>query len=529
MKNYKKPKLPIGIESFEKIRRNPGEYVYVDKTEQIYNLVDRGSYYFLARPRRFGKSLLCSTLQALFEGKKELFNGLWMSQSDWDWQEHPVINLNFNQIARHTVEELEQGLKEALEMISRNYGVVFDSSKTLQTSLTLLVEQLSHKNSVVILVDEYDKAILDNIDNPDRAKDMRRVLQSLYSVIKSLNQYIEFVFITGITKFSKTSIFSGLNNLRDISLSHTSATLLGYTNDEIATYFGSNLKEIANEQGISSEQIYENLRTWYNGYRFFEHKEKVYNPFSVLSYLEEHKLNNFWFETGTPRFLLEHLKMHQYPVLELDNAQLNNDDMTAFELEDINPLTLLFQTGYLTIKDYEPLSRNYTLTIPNYEVRSSLYNHIIKWMTSLSKAKFNNTVVHLQQLLFKNDIPSFCHELYDFFTAVPYTIQIPQEKYYQSLFYIIAKLIGADIDVEVATNIGRIDALIETEKKIYILEFKINQSATKALRQIHDKKYFEKYLTTGKPVELVGLNFDLKTRNIDIKKAACNNVQAAIL
>jgi len=387
--------LPLGIQDFESLISN--NFLYIDKTQYIYNLARIKRYYFLARPRRFGKSLLCSTLQALFEGKKELFKGLWIEKSPWEWKEYPVITLNFGTLAHSTPEQIEVALKDRLALIAKKNNLQFDKTMLLFTSFRILLEELYKKAPVVIIIDEYDKPIIDHLDDLPAAHKVHKYLRSFYELIKNLDHYLRFVLLTGITKFSKTSIFSGLNNLFDITISEEASVLLGYTQEEVEKYISPYLQNIANQQNSTLPKIQAELKKWYNGYQFFENAPKVYNPYSVLEYLSTKKFSNYWFTTGTPSFLIKLFKKNNYPVYNLEKTILFDEDLVSFDLEYIDLNILLFQTGYLTIIDYDPDARCYTLSCPNYEVSQSLYHTLAQFMTRHAQTKLRPTLYLLKQ------------------------------------------------------------------------------------------------------------------------------------
>ena len=509
-------KLPIGIQTFEKIRENSGEYVYVDKTQEIYNLVSTGSVYFLSRPRRFGKSLLCSTLVSLFEGRKELFEGLWIETSDWQWKKHPVIHISFARIMRKTPDDLRIYLCKALVLIGKKYGNQLPESDAPGYLLQLLVEELAQQNRVVIIIDEYDKPILDHITNVSVARQMREILREFYEAIKDLDQYLSLVFITGVTKFSKTSIFSGMNNLDDVTFDEEAATLCGFTYDDLKDQFGPWIQRLADRVKLTSEQTIEQMQIWYNGYRFDKLGAafRVYNPFSLLHVLKKRDFANYWFETGTPTFLLTLIEEKNYPAIEMNNVRVAGSDMKTYEVDNIDLYVLLQQTGYLTIVDYDADSDNYTLSYPCREVAQSLIKLMMHSMTSMQLARVNDYVAWFRLALCKGDIEYFCKTLQQFFTEIPYTIQIGMEKYYQTVFFIVCRLLTRQVYAEVATNIGRIDAVIEFEERVVIIEFKFNQDLAVAIKQIKEKGYADAYRSSDKQLIAVGLNFDIEKRNV---------------
>jgi len=346
-----------------------GNYIYVDKTRSIYNLFQGIShYYFLSRPRRFGKSLLVSTLKELFLGNKKLFEKLWIGSSDYDWQEHPVIDLDFSRIAHGTIDELKASLTWTLAQIAENYSVDISQAPTLSDKLVDLIQKLSRINKVVVLVDEYDKPILDHIENVEDAEAQQVLLKSFYDPLKSMDAYLRAIFVTGVTKFSKTSLFSGMNNLNDISLKPEAAELLGYSQQEIEKYFSLYLHDFAQSNQSTFEIFMADLKKWYNGYRFSSEKRYVYNPFSVLYFLQDKKFLNYWYQSGTPTFFI-HLIKNQYNTIEaINQVEMDQDSLGNFELDNIPLVPLLFQAGYLTIADYDVKSKKFKLDFPNFEV-----------------------------------------------------------------------------------------------------------------------------------------------------------------
>jgi Predicted AAA-ATPase/PD-(D/E)XK nuclease superfamily len=504
--------LPLGIQTFRTII-NEG-YLYVDKTEYIYNIISRGQYFFLSRPRRFGKSLLVSTLKELFSGNKHLFENLWIAQSDYKWISYPVIHLDFSRIAHRAPQEFEAKLIHHIRRIASEYNIDLPLSSSPERALDNLIVILAKKNPVVIIIDEYDKPILDHLHDREAARAQQSILISFYGVIKNLEAYLRFIFLTGITKFSQTSVFSGLNNLQDLTLDPQAAPLLGYTYKEIDTYFGPHINHIAAKHNVSYSVIRENIRTWYNGYQFSKKHLKVYNPYSVLLYLSSKRLLNYWFSTGTPSFLVQLITTQQYPIEAIEGAKVNVLDIDSLELDTMKLIPLLLQTGYLTIASYDEHTSDYMLTYPNEETKVSFLHYFVTSLTTAPVSLFRSSVLALTRALKNNNIDLFFYTLQGFFAAIPYTMQLPQEKYYQSIFYVITSLIGVYIQTDVATCDGRIDATIETNSHIYIIEFKLNQSATTALEQIEKKRYHQKYLSCNKRIVLIGANFSFEKRNV---------------
>jgi predicted AAA-ATPase/PD-(D/E)XK nuclease superfamily protein len=521
-------KLSLGIQAFSKVIND--NCVYVDKTEYIYNLI-QGNCYFFARPRRFGKSLLCSTLEDLFLGNKELFKGLWIyEQSDFDWQKHPVIYIDFLLIAHKTPTELTESLMRYLDDSADNYDVgplVHTTPGEMLKKLTIkLVKKYGGTQKVVLIIDEYDKAILEHIHDIKTAHVMREILKSFYEFIKGLDQYLRFVFITGVSKFSKTSIFSGLNQLVDISMDPRYAHLVGCTSEEINFFFEDHLDCSARKQELAPQELQDKLRIWYNGYRFWNDQPRglrssvdteparLYAPISILKCLDLSRFENYWFDTGTPTILLKLIEKNGYPVEQLGSLEASIQELTTFEPEHISLVTLLFQTGYITIKSYDEIKQNYIFDVPNQEVKDSLFNYILEYITKCARSTINTTLRELYDSLMHNQMDTFIVHMKLFYSSIPYTVVIEKEKYYQTIFYVILKLLNIKAEVEKATNIGRIDMVVETEKFLYIFEFKLNGSAQNALQQIYDTHYYQSYVKLGKQIVLVGITFSSKERNI---------------
>ena len=500
-------KLPIDVSTFENLISEG--YIYVDKSKHIYDLVTATSrYYFLSRPRRFGKSLLISTLKQLFIGNRAIFQDLWIDTSDYSWQEHPVIDLDFSDLDVDTVEGLKSSLSWNLKIIADKYGVDISAAPSPGTKLKYLVQQLAKKNRVVILVDEYDFPLLQNLDDQALAKKNRKVLKNFFSVLKSLDKHLRAIFITGVTKFSKTSIFSGLNNLNDITMKPIGATLLGYTDEEIQRDFKPYIERYATTHNSSVASVLEEMKTWYNGYRFSDKPKLVYNPYSVLYYLYDQRLRNYWLASGTPTFLIELLSKQYASLDNLQQVELSAESLGLVEIEDIPIITLLFQTGYLTISDYDEKTSKYKLDYPNEEVRESFTKYLLAAFSQTNIQNVETTLSKLKHAIEANDIPLFCRVLQGLFAHIHYHLHIGEERYYHSMFQLLGSLISLDVQSEISTDKGRIDLVIKTDSHIYLFEVKLNSSPEKALNQINDKKYFEKYITDGREIILVGLSFN---------------------
>ena len=513
--------LPMGIQSFSTLIEE--EYLYVDKSEIIHKLITSGARYFLARPRRFGKSLLVSTLKEIFVGNRKLFKNLYIDQTNHQWKEHPVITISLASIACKTAEELEKGITWKLEQIAHQHAAIaISDAPSIQAMLESLIIQLYKKGKVVVLIDEYDAPIIKNINTSVVADACREVLRNFYAVFKDADEYIAFIFVTGVTQFSKTTIFSGLNNLRDLTYSEDAALLLGYSHRELIDNFSSYIDRMALRNQISSEEIIEKLRYWYNGYQFREANTeaevptlRVYNPFSILLCLTEGTFSDFWTETGVPQFLPALIKAQQYSVPEIEGSEVNRADVKIYDFNKIKILPLLWQTGYLTIDSYDPATGNYKLRYPNQEVKLSFLDHLLSSFTEIDIAHLKKHLQTLESAINKNDLALFFGTFTIFFANVPYTIQLSMEKYYQTIFYVVLRLMGAEVAVEVPTNIGRIDAFLETASTVYIFEFKLNKTAQSALDQIKEMQYYQKLLHLNKSIYMVGVNFDTPKRNID--------------
>lgn len=516
-------KLPLSIQTFSKLIE--GNYVYIDKTEHIYRLI-QGECYFFSRPRRFGKSILCSTLKSLFQGKKELFKDLWIDKNtDYSWPIYPVIHIDFNGINIKSAQEFRESLISELNSIAEQENIhsleVTEPNHMLKTLVIRLKKKYNKR--VVLIIDEYDKAILEHLTKPDSLPTMHDTIRSFYTIIKSLDEWLQFVFITGISRFSKTNIFSGFNQIFDISMEPKFAHLVGYTEAEIEKYLSEHTTAAIQEHHYELDQFKKLVKEWYNGYRFWEDPllsqskteiGRLFNPYSVHHNLNKPKFKSYWFLSGTPTFLLEVIKKNNFPIESFENATIDEADLGSFNPEALSLKTLLFQTGYLTIKDYNTETNNYILTYPNQEVKEALLKEFLLYLSATPKDKINNYSQELQNALATNDIPSFIETLKQFYILIPNTIHIKQEKYFQTIFYTILKLIGLKIDVEVNTNIGRIDAVIKTEKYLYIIEFKLEKSAIQALEQIDKKQYCQRYKNDKRKIIKIGITFGEQEKNI---------------
>lgn len=502
--------LPTDVSSFTVMMT--GNYMYVDKTQDIYNLFSGGTrYYFLSRPRRFGKSLLISTLHELFSGNKKLFDNLWIGSSDYTWQQYPIIKIDFSTISRSTPEILSTNLAWEIEQIGNSYGIDVNSAPSTPAKLSLLVRELAKKwapQKVVILIDEYDKPILDHINDIEVAQAMRERLREFYDVLKGLDDYLRAIFITGVTKFTKASLFSGINHLNDISNTELQATLLGYTQVELEAYFQPYIKKIATQRNMAYDDTLKLLQSWYNGYRFSTNTAKVYNPFSILYCLSRGEFKNYWFESGTPTFLINILRKQPVSIGDLTTGNMSASGLSSFDITSIPLVPLLFQTGYITIKAYEAFNDRYRLGFPNREVEESFEKFLITVFTYQNQSVAEDYIFRMRDALDKNNLDSFFEYLQTLFAHIPYHLHIKQERYYHSLFQLLCTMLGVDVQSEIATDKGRIDMVIITQKYVHIFEFKFNSSPQIALDQIETNQYAQKYQNTKKQIIVVGVSFN---------------------
>lgn len=496
-------KYPIGIQDFRKIRE--GGYVYVDKTEHIYRILQGADYFFLSRPRRFGKSLLLSTMNELYRGNRELFEGLWID-NHWDWEEmqRPVIWLKFSSF-KYKGNDLKKAIQEGIEEVAAGLNIELDHGafvNPLQDLIQKAYNQYGQK--VVLLIDEYDKPIIDYLDEPGQAEANRDILKWLYSILKDSDPYLELVFITGVSAFSKVSIFSDLNNLYNLSLVAAARTLLGITQDELEHYFAEPLARVDKAK----------VRQWYNGYSWGG-TEKVYNPFSILSFFQGGgEYSNFWFETGTPTFLIREMKKRAYYFPE--RIEVSQNKINAFDLTRLDPISVLFQTGYLAILKYEPEDHLYTLDYPNMEVRQSMEQSLLHEYLEGPIQDPLARVAGLRNALREGDIEGMVRIINALFASMPYDLwpQQQTERFFHAIIHLTFDLLGTYIRSEVHTANGRCDALVETADRIYALEFKLDKSAAEALQQIFDKGYLQPYADSPKQRVAVGMNFSSEERAV---------------
>jgi hypothetical protein len=505
-------KYPIGIQNFEKIRKE--DYLYVDKTDLIYNLASGGSYYFLSRPRRFGKSLLISTLEAYFQGKKELFKGLAVERLEKEWTVYPVLHLDLNTGKYDSIEALESILNITLNRWENLYGAGKDEKAPNERFLGIIRRAYEKTGKpVVILVDEYDKPLLQTIDNEELQNEFRATLKAFYSVLKTQDAYIRFALLTGVTKFSKVSVFSDLNNLEDISMTRSSANICGITETELHEQFDAQVGEMAEENDITKEECYAQLKEYYDGYHFRPNSEGIYNPFSLLNAFKNLEFGSYWFATGTPTFLITLLKNNDYPLEDLSRQEATFEVLSNVDSIKTSPVGILYQSGYLTIKDFDKEFKLYKLGFPNKEVEEGFTNNLKDFYlptrsSDFSVDKFVNDVRG-------GDVDSFLKRLQAFLADSSYQVAGKKELYFQNTFFIIFKMMGFYTQIERTTSNGRIDVTIQTPNYIYIIELKLDGSAEDALQQINEKQYALPFQKDERKLYKIGINFSSENRNID--------------
>lgn len=517
-------KLPIGESTFiELITPN---VLYVDKTQYLYNLIKPGrGRYFFSRPRRFGKSLTCSTLKAIFSGRQELFKDLWIGQSDYEWQERPVVWFDFSEISHKTPETLVKGLHSAINAHARKYSIDLIEQE-LTEKFTELILKLGQKHGpVVIIIDEYDKPLVNLVDNLEMAERSRTELKDFYGALKgkAVDANMHFLFITGVSKFSKIAIFSDLNNLDDLTNDQRATALVGYTDQEVDQYLKEHIQAFSDTRKEPYDQTRQTLKSWYNGYRFSNDPLTVYNPFSLHNCLTKKTLNNYWFASGTPSFLMKFIQKN--PLIASDIETIDGSFFAASNLESFNLdlyyqnyRTLLLQTGYLTfVSDYDAGRRGYKIGYPNEEVRYSMTEQIMQFVGGITPEQFGEFGDRFRKALFADDLGLFCKHLQDFIKLVPHNICVDREKFYQQIFFMICVLFGRRPATEVATEEGFMDLLLEGTTKIFVIEFKKNSTSEIALEQIEAKRYWEPYeILKTKKIVLAGITFNESAEGIKV-------------
>ncbi len=505
---------PIGIQNFESLR-NDG-YVYVDKTAHIHRLATTGRYYFLSRPRRFGKSLLISTMDAYFSGKKELFKGLAMERLEQKWTKHPILHLDLNTGKYDAPEKLDVILNNALANWEAEYGTS-PTETTFELRFLGVIKRACEKSGerVVILVDEYDKPMLQAIGNDDLQTKFRNTLKAFYSVLKTQDKYIKFGFLTGVTKFGKVSVFSDLNNLQDISMDEEYADICGISEREIHSYFEGAVEALAEANAMTTEDAYAKLKEQYDGYHFEYGAEGIYNPFSLLNTFNKRKFRDYWFETGTPSFLVELLKRTNYDLNRLQEEEVTGDILNSIDSMSRNPIPVIYQSGYLTIKDYDEEFQTYRLGFPNKEVEQGFIKYLLPFYTPMTENESSFLITQFVKEVRGGKPDQFMERLQTMFSNSSYEIVGDMEKYFQNALYLVFMMMGFYTEVERRTSKGRMDVVIHTKDYIYIMELKLDGSAEEALKQIDDKGYAAPFVMDKRQLFKIGINFSSGTRGIE--------------
>ena len=505
---------PIGIQNFEKIRK--GGYCYIDKTAWIYQMVKTGSYYFLSRPRRFGKSLLLSTLEAYFQGKKELFQGLAIEQLEKDWTKYPVLHLDLNARKYDKEESLLQELNKHLEKWEQEYDSPY-ADRAPEERFYWVIQKAFEKTGqrVVVLVDEYDKPMLQTIGNEDLQEKYRNALKPFYGVLKSLDGYIRFALLTGVTKFGKVSAFSDLNNLNDSSMDRRYVELCGITESEIHRDLEPDLYELSESQGMTYEQTCQELKERYDGYHFTYNSVGIYNPFSLLNTFYKMSFGSYWFETGTPSYLVKLLQRDHYDLQRLAHDEATSDMLNSIDSASRNPLPVIYQSGYLTIKGYDARFDLYRLGFPNREVEEGFIKFLLPFYANRSAVQSPFEIQNFVNEIEAGDYNAFFRRLQSFFADTPYELIRDLELHYQNVLFIVFKLVGFYVHVEYHTGQGRIDLVLQTDKFIYVMEFKLDGTAEAALQQINERQYTRPFESDPRELLRIGVNFSSETRNIE--------------
>ena len=506
-------KYPVGIQDFAKIRKEG--YVYVDKTALMWRLIDTGCYYFLSRPRRFGKSLLLSTFAAYFSGEKDLFEGLAIAEHTAEWPKHPVLHMDLGGQEYGVREDLIERLDWHLKRWEQRYGIA-EPDRSVALRFASVIERAFEREGrqVVILIDEYDKPLLEAADNEDLHEEYRNVLRAFYFNLKSLDKYIKFALLTGVTKFSKLSVFSDLNNLSDISMQREYAAICGITEAELDRYFAEGIKELARQNGMSADEARTRLKKRYDGYLFNRKAENVYNPFSLLNAFSQNELGDYWFESGTPKFLAKILQRRNFDLENLPDEPIAASRLTALDTLGSNPLPILYQSGYLTLGDWDDMN-NYYLRFPNEEVERGFLQALIPVYAAKENTISDALITRIVRGIRAGNPEGFMRELQALLADVPYERGKPEEAYFRNLVFIIFRLVGFYCEVEHPVSAGRSDTVVKTDKYIYVLEIKVDQSVEAALAQIEEKGYAAPYAADARKLFKLGVNFSTKTKRID--------------
>ena len=505
--------LPVGIQTFEKIVK--GDYLYIDKTEYVWKMTRLSNYIFLSRPRRFGKSLLVSTLSAYFEGRKELFKGLYIDSVEKEWIQYPVLHLSMASAKHLERAQLERYLISILEEKEKSFGITSScSDPNIRFKNLISAIYIQTGQPVVVLIDEYDAPLLDVVHRDAELTELRNVMRNFYSPLKDCDSMLKFVFITGITKFSQVSIFSELNNLKNISMLPDFDAICGITTNELTIQMGDYIADVAEYNNITPEETISKLKQQYDGYHFTMPSADIFNPFSLLNAVQDRAFANYWFSTGTPTYLVEMMRKFSVVPSDLSEKQAMSYEFDAPTESMTNILPLLYQAGYLTIKDYDPELQLYTLDLPNKEIRVGLMECLLGNYVNPSGRASGANIALMYKALKEDNLDLFFQHLQTFLHSIPQCDNTNYEGHYQQLLYVIFSLLGRYADVEVRTPRGRVDMVLRTDKVLYVIELKMNKSASEALSQISLKDYPARFALCGLPVVRVGVSFDSQLRNV---------------
>ncbi len=508
-------KYPIGIETFEEIIE--GGYSYVDKTEVIYRLIQSGKYFFLNRPRRFGKSLMLSTIEAYCKGRKELFEGLWLGQAEGvDWTPRPALRLNFGNI-KPTIEDLNNNIDAQLLELERMYEITSDYNN-FAWRFSKIIERAKQSTGqrVVILIDDYNKILANTKTNPELYEKIDSIIKPMFCVLKKDDQHIQFAILTGVSHFSKLSIFSDINNLCNISFDDRYSTICGITEEELKTSFKDGVQDFADAHSISFDGALQMLKDNYDGYHFSQRCPDIYNPFSLINALHARKIRHRWFESGTPSFLFKKVRNTDENLRDMLTPEVSANLLSNTSISDTNLISMLYQTGYLTIKSYDVEEDSFQLGIPNHEVEFGLYSGLLPLYTGKNESANDTLLLKLRRALRANEIDRFMEALKSYLAGVPYGLSNGKpEIYYENNLFLIFKMLGFKAQVEQQTSQGRIDVTLQTATHIYVIELKLDGTAEEALRQIEKRNYALPFEIDGREIVRIGVNFSSQTRTIE--------------
>ena len=509
-------KYPLGIQTFSEIAK--GNYYYADKTDVVYRLAHYAKFHFLSRPRRFGKSLFVSTLQAYFEGKKELFKGLAIEKLEQEWTEYPVLHFDISQSKYYDVDTVKKALNAMLTPYEEVYGLKTDIEESNSNRLTYIINEAVRQTGkqVVILIDEYDAPMHDSMGKNEIQDSIRNIMRDFFSPLKKQERNLRFVLITGISKFSQLSIFSELNNLKNISMKDEYSDICGITKEQLVNDFKEGIEAMAEHNGLTIEETIEQLKEHYDGYHFTPNCPDIFNPYSIINALDDKDFNSYWFTSGTPTFLIELLQQNGMDMLQLDNLWTRESRFDVPTDKITDPIPVLYQSGYLTIKEYNRKLRMYHLGFPNEEVRQGFSESLYRYYAPSMMGELDAVVYkYREKVELEDDMEAFLPYLQTFYDKFPYTIINNNERHYQAVMYTIFAMLGADVKAEEVTPDGRIDMVLKTEKTIYIFELKYNKSAEIAVKQIEQKDYAKIFADDGRRIVKIGLNFSEDRRSLE--------------